>query len=74
MTSCPWMNEHGFTCDGAKRLLDEHVMPRVHNLGLRAEVAMEDLRAEVQAEPVKALVIAGLAGVVLGLTIAAARR
>jgi ElaB/YqjD/DUF883 family membrane-anchored ribosome-binding protein len=74
MTSCPWMNEHGFTCDGAQRFLDEHVMPCVNGAAEKAEILAQDLREEVRAKPVRALAIAGLAGFLLGVTIAAARR
>ncbi|MCB8883259.1 hypothetical protein ACELLULO517_23620 [Acidisoma cellulosilytica] len=74
MTCCPWMNEHGLTCAGAKRFVDEHVKPCLTCASEKAEVLLEDLRAEVREKPVKTLVVAGLAGLVLGLTIAAARR
>lgn len=74
MTSCPWLNENGLTWEGARRFVDHHVIPCAMNAAGTVEVALEDLREEVRAEPEKALAIAGAAGLVLGLTIAAFRR
>lgn len=74
MTACPWLNEHGFTLDGACAFLDEHVMPYATRAAEATEDAMDQLRAEVQAEPRKALVIAAVAGLALGLALSARRR
>ncbi len=60
MTSCPWLNAH--------------VAPCVRDAAEKVETAVDDLREEVRAEPVKTLVIAGLAGFVLGVAISAVRR
>lgn len=74
MTSCPWLNENGFTCEGARRFVDHHILPSAMNAAGAVEDALEDLREEVRAKPVKALAIAGLAGFVLAMTITASRR
>jgi hypothetical protein len=74
MTACPWLNEHGFTAEGVRRFIGHHLVPCATNAAGCAETALEELREEVRAKPHKVLVIAGLAGFVLGLTLAAARR
>ncbi|MCB8874198.1 hypothetical protein [Acidisoma silvae] len=74
MTCCPWLKEHGFTCAGASRFVDEHVIPCVTTAFEKTDIAVQDLREEVRERPIRALAIAGLAGLILGVSIAAARR
>jgi hypothetical protein len=74
MTSCPWLNEHGFTAEAPGLFIDHHVIPCAMDAAGAVETALEDVREQVRAEPRKALIIAALAGFVFGLTFTAARR
>lgn len=74
MSSCPWLNARCQSADGLVHMVEHCVMPHA----MAAVDAVEDgiacLRDQARAKPKQALLVAGAAGLVLGLLLAGRRR
>lgn len=74
MSSCPWLNARGISTDGLIRMVETCVMPHA----MAAMDAVEDgiacVADQARAKPRQALLMAGAAGLVLGLCLASRQR
>jgi len=74
MSSCPWLNARGISSDGLIRMVEDCVVPPAMAAVDAVEGGLACLRDQARAKPRQALLVAGAAGLVLGLLLAGRRR
>jgi ElaB/YqjD/DUF883 family membrane-anchored ribosome-binding protein len=74
MSSCPWLNARCISTDGLVRMVEHCVMPPAMAAVDAVEDGLACLRDQARAKPRQALLVAGAAGLVLGLLLAGRRR
>lgn len=74
MSSCPWLNARGLSSGEMVGKLGDCVMPHVMVAMDAVEDGLAALSDQARARPRQALLVAGAAGLVLGLFLAGRQR